>query len=712
MASRLDSPFAARHFLTVGLMSSKPLPPDVPLPEDPLSSTQSYQAPSQEITPAVVIGQFALLRLLGQGGMGAVYEAEDTLLRRRVAIKILAKFDPGDQAPLQRLLREARAVALLNHKNVVSIYHIGEWQGGYYLVLELMRGGSLQARISSKGPMPWTEATKAMIDASHGLQAAHAAKLIHRDIKPGNLMCEEPGTVKLTDFGLVRGGEISTPRTMTHMVGTPHYMSPEQCRNEPADERSDIYGLGATYFALLTGRPPYVSESPVQLMFAHCNAPIPNPRELRAEIPEACAAIVVKALAKKPSDRYASVAELLKCLQPLPSHRSSSPDGISPRESGEPTRIWPLLERSAPRANRRFSMIALALLCLTVIGLLSGIVLLVLKRNGRDGGNDSRVSREITELRGAFDPAIPPEGRVIPMGGRVRAVAFSPDARLFAAGIAEKQPGDTAGAIVWELASGKKLHYLWPNHAVLSLLFPIGSNDLIYGGPDGAWIWHFRAGQEDRCFDDGITIITSLAVTRTGSTLAVGGYVSDQSRKSGIGQWEFPGGNTLPNITVGPPIDQILYSPHDGTLAVSCRDGSALLWETQNGAAVPGPRLEPAPRAPALAFAPDRNILAVGSSGKIQFWNCSEKKWNGKEITRQGEINALAFSSDGKFLAVAEDGPDVTIWDVSSATLAHTFKGHTKSVLGLAFSPQAKLLATGSEDRTVRLWDMRLARTK
>jgi len=256
------------------------------------------------------------MRELGRGGMGIVFEAQDTLLGRRVAIKVRSK-SVGDQAQdVERYLREARAAASLHHPHVVAAYEADVVDEHYLIVLELMHGGSLQDQLKL-GPLPCREATEALAQACRGLAAAHRAGIIHRDIKPSNLLRTEDGTVKLADFGLARPSEPSGT-TMTDagsVLGTPQYMSPEQCRSERADERSDLYSLGATYFALLTGRPPYDRPAPLLVMNAHLLDPVPNPRDVDSRIPAACAAIIQRALAKDPDDRFRSAESMLTAIE-------------------------------------------------------------------------------------------------------------------------------------------------------------------------------------------------------------------------------------------------------------------------------------------------------------------------------------------------------------------------------------------------------------
>lgn len=276
------------------------------------------------------LGRYVVKGRLGQGGMGIVYEAEDTLLKRPVAVKLLPGEVSANPEALKRFLREAQSAAKLNHPNVVAIYDIGNSDGAHYIVMELVKGGSAQDFLRSRGRFSWSEATSVMIDVCRGVSAAHKAGLIHRDIKPANILRSADGTVKLGDFGLVKPVDCQATKytQVGSVIGTPHYLSPEQGQGGRVDERSDIYSLGATYFALLTGQPPFPDKDPVQVMFAHCSRPIPDPRELCKEIPESCAAIIRKAMAKNRAERFADADSLLANLQAVVP-ATGTPDSVS-----------------------------------------------------------------------------------------------------------------------------------------------------------------------------------------------------------------------------------------------------------------------------------------------------------------------------------------------------------------------------------------------
>ncbi|MEM8864046.1 MAG: protein kinase [Planctomycetota bacterium] len=258
------------------------------------------------------VGKYQLRRLIGRGGMGDVYEALDPVLDRTVAVKLLREA-PEDTESYQRLIAEARSQAALNDPNIITVYEAGTNGASGFIAMELADSGSLADRVEREGRLPWREAFQFAAEACSGLTAAHAAGLIHRDIKPANLLTTGSGVVKLADFGLAK------PSARTHtagqLAGTPHFMSPEQCKSEPIDARSDVYALGATLFALLTGEKPFSdSESPMQVMFAHCERPAPEPRDWDAAIPAKVSAVVKRAMAKRPDERFESAAEFSAAL--------------------------------------------------------------------------------------------------------------------------------------------------------------------------------------------------------------------------------------------------------------------------------------------------------------------------------------------------------------------------------------------------------------
>ncbi|MBI1371333.1 MAG: protein kinase [Phycisphaera sp.] len=286
----------------------------------------SMSSPANRYTPTLGpgrrVGKYEIVGFLGKGGMGTVYTANDTTLDRPVALKVLPRDVAGDSIALRRFQREGRLAARLHHPNAVTIFDIGHdpEQQVHYIAMELVRGADAHHLLQERGPFDVTTATASIADACRVLAVAHNAGLIHRDIKPGNLMHADDGTVKIADFGLARGvaGEGGLSLTgKDEIIGSPNYMSPEQCRGETIDTRADLYALGCTYFALLTGHPPYVYDSPMKTMHAHVSEPPPSVRQLRPDAPASCGRIIERAMAKSRDQRYQTADEMLEALNAL-----------------------------------------------------------------------------------------------------------------------------------------------------------------------------------------------------------------------------------------------------------------------------------------------------------------------------------------------------------------------------------------------------------
>src|SRR3954449_3772188 len=254
-------------------------------------------------------GRYRIMRKLGTGGMANVYLAEDQELGRRVAIKILNDRHANDEQFVERFRREAKNAAALSHPNVVSIYDRGDAEGTYYIAMEYLDGRSVKELIVSRGPAPVNVSIEYARQILSALRFAHRHGIVHRDIKPHNVLVDGEGRVKVTDFGIARAGTSQMTETGS-IVGTAQYLSPEQAKGGEVDPRSDLYSLGIVLYELLTGKTPFDGETPVEIAMKHLsNAPQP-PSKLRQDIPAELDMVVLRALAKNPDDRYQSADEM------------------------------------------------------------------------------------------------------------------------------------------------------------------------------------------------------------------------------------------------------------------------------------------------------------------------------------------------------------------------------------------------------------------
>jgi len=295
-------------------------PPPTAAPS-PVAGADSRQPAVASDVPRA-LGGYRIIKELGHGAMGTVYLAEQTSLKRKVALKTIRRRAADDPAAIARFLREAYAAAKLSHPNVVQIYDLGEQQGIYYFSMEYVSGEPLSAVVARQGPLPPERAVRYIIQAARGLKFAHDHGLVHRDVKPANLLLSRDGVVKVADLGLVKSAAAEQAEGDEHLtqaeaiMGTPAYMAPEQAdRVTDVDRRADIYSLGCTLFELLTGRPPFRGKGALDVIMKHQTHPVPRPDAIVPGIPKKLADIVVKMMAKRPEERYGDLGQVIEQLE-------------------------------------------------------------------------------------------------------------------------------------------------------------------------------------------------------------------------------------------------------------------------------------------------------------------------------------------------------------------------------------------------------------
>jgi predicted Ser/Thr protein kinase len=266
------------------------------------------------------LGNVRLIRKLGEGGMGAVWLGRHETLDKDVAVKILPPALARDETFAARFIREARSAARLEHPNVIQVLDADADNGVQYIVMQYVEGVDLQKAIKRKGPLPVRDCLSIVKRVAAALAAAHELQIIHRDVKPSNIMVTAKGRVFIGDFGLAR--DLGSGKTVTgaeQVVGTPHFMSPEQARGERLDVRSDIYSLGATFYAMLTGRPPFEAETPVAVMVKHAREDqLPQPvAQVNPKVPPAVGAVVARMMAKDPAKRFATMKQVFEAIDAI-----------------------------------------------------------------------------------------------------------------------------------------------------------------------------------------------------------------------------------------------------------------------------------------------------------------------------------------------------------------------------------------------------------
>jgi predicted Zn finger-like uncharacterized protein len=339
-------------------------PPPAPAPQPQAAAPPKAAGEPADSLVGTSINGFKIIKRIGSGGFGVVYHAFDTSLERSVAIKMLPpRIAKASKGLLDRFLREARSAAKLSHPNIVTIHQICPYKDTFYIVMELVEGGALHEHLVQQRRFEPAEATRIIRAAAEGLGHAHRRGIIHRDIKPGNIMLTNDGQVKVSDFGLARdvlqGRDIVGPG---HSLGTPRYMAPEQALGDEPTASSDLYSLAATYYALLTGRAPFDAPSDRELMKKHVTEDVPDPRQFVPELPVSAFRFFERTMAKQPDDRYLTAEEFVEALDrlnfsqagasgPVTSQALSAQIGrIAPEERG--SHLTEALGRAVKRAQR------------------------------------------------------------------------------------------------------------------------------------------------------------------------------------------------------------------------------------------------------------------------------------------------------------------------------------------------------------------------
>jgi serine/threonine-protein kinase len=350
----------------------------------------------------VFADRYELEEVLGTGGMSRVYRARDRLLERAVALKVLHDSHHADAEAIERFRREARAVAQLSHANIVSVIDRGESDGKQFIVFELVEGESLDDLIGREGRLPVARALELAIEIGRALSFAHEHGIVHRDVKPQNVLLNGDGAAKVTDFGIARSLEGDGVTLTGTVLGTSNYIAPEQATGGPVDACTDIYALGVVLFELLTGDVPYKGESFLAVAMRHAHDSVPDLRELRPEVPERVADAVTRAMAKEPADRFRSMDDFIQELE----HCLGERDGTETRDDPEVT-IVAAPGRRASRPRRVAWPLVLALLgSAAALAAAVAAVLLVdgVSLDTPGGGRAAPPQRVTLEAVSAHDP--------------------------------------------------------------------------------------------------------------------------------------------------------------------------------------------------------------------------------------------------------------------------------------------------------------------
>jgi eukaryotic-like serine/threonine-protein kinase len=687
------------------------------------------------------VERYTLLRHIASGGMGEVYEALDQKLDRRVALKKIRRDVFPSPEVAERFRREARAAARLDHPNIVPVYDSGESAGQQFFTMALVEGDSLTIRVAGGGPMSPADAVRLMIPIVEAIGHAHERNLVHRDLKPDNVLIDKEGRPRITDFGLAR--HLIDPVTLTgpaQMLGTPRYMAPEQVR--PAmgaiGPRTDLYALGGLLVYMLTGRPPVPGDSLPEILMNVLDRPSLLPRDQRPDVPDALNDICRKCLQKNPKDRFATAGEL----------RDALANALQPVSRPIPPR---------PAAKRRKLV---ALLAAVGLGVLLAIVAMKAWRGNHHADKLAKKADESpTQPRpgGTDDPPLkkqPPPGRTEPLvhsleghKGRVW-TAFGPDSRSLVSS------GDDMTVRAWDVTTGKPLEPLlnpmkekaWamslrvsPDQKAVAAALSAGS----------ARVWTLPDWEERVVYVDDASGVTAVAFSPDGTKLAVG-------VDSGVLKiFDWKAGKELANCDGHKDriLDRGLFFSADGKQLVSAsRDDSVRVWDVATGKKITAiPNLT---SIWAVVPTPDPNRAVVIQGDYVKDVRVFDlKKGLMEKNLLKGSVDDYALSSNAKTLWVVGEGDyGLMAWDLvgmkksfadrnvqgrqiavvpatncllvggssdparrtrldvfrvteSAAEHVRIVQEHRWPIVSLNVSPDGKRVATTDENGVIKVWD-------
>jgi serine/threonine protein kinase/WD40 repeat protein/tetratricopeptide (TPR) repeat protein len=675
-----------------------------PSPQEPGATLQMLIQPTTLALPAVA--GYEIVGQLGHGGMGVVYKARQTALKRFVALKMILAGPHAAPALIERFRTEAEAVARFQHPNIVQIYEVGAHQGLPFCALEFVDGGNLGQRIAT-GPLEGDEAARIAEPLARAIHYAHQHKVIHRDLKPANVLLTADGEPKVTDFGLAKQLDTDSGITQSGQVlGTPSYMAPEQAygRHDQVGPLTDVYSLGAILYEMLTGRPPFRGETMMATLEQVClQDPVP-PSKLQPKVPRDLETICLKCLAKNAGSRYRSALAL---AQDLERFRAGEP--ILARPESSLARLW----RKA-RRSRTAILSSVALVLSIVIAIL---VARSLHQERRLGNLHQRLQAELNQEQWTAEHADAIEATLAEL-----ALVAPQQVEGYRTAFREQYRKTLLNTLSKPRLEAEDIRFVKTALEDFERRFPDAAQDLReqLRQRQGEWTQLFRLEMPFRGWNE---LFPNTRVKVNGDELtalpAAANAVANPDVMTTvpcIGNAEMEAVFAAP-AAAAPQLGILLHTTEgfsgwvralafsqDGRLlATGSSDGTVRLWEVPRGREIHV--FKPKMPVNGVAITPDRKVLAA--SGKnIQVWEIATGRLVQEVSAHPAGISSLALAPDGQRVVSGGADGKIKLWDPATWNDPTELTGHTASVNWLAFERDGRALASASNDKTAQVWNL------
>jgi hypothetical protein len=668
--------------------------------------------------PGAQVAGFRLERPLGQGGMAVVYLARDERLGRLVALKVLAPALAADEAFRTRFIGESRAAAAVDHPHIIPVFEAGEAGGVLFIAMRYVPGGDVGSIVRREGPLPPARAAAVVAQVGSALDAAHAAGLVHRDVKPGNMLVDAgPGRadhVYLSDFGLSKK-TLAASVGLTgagQFLGTLDYVAPEQIQGRPADGRTDQYGLACTAYELLTGAPPFQREEATAVIYAHLADPPPPVTARRAGLPPGLDQVLARALAKVPADRYSSCQEFADAL--LQALGAAPPRSVLPTaDVPAPAPPYPATE-AMPVGDWRVPSVGAAAGTASAAYAEAGMATHDVRVPAQSAGAGTAGSA----VQAPQAPADPAVGRTASGPGAYPATTASPgpsaqddDQRMVASGPAPRQatPQPPAAALAAATRPAGRSVSLAPRKRSRVWLL-VGAAVVIAAGV-AVVVVSLSGSRLPAAMTSPTAALTDPHGASVGSVAFGPGRILAAGDANGSTYlWDTATGKLTATLTdpEGQGVDSVAFGPGGTTLAAGADNGSTYLWNTATGK-LTATLTDPGSKGVgSVAFGPATTLAAGDANGSTYLWDTATGKLTATFTDPEGQgVDSVAFGPGGTTLAAGADNGSTYLWNTATGeiTAILTDPGEQR-VYSVAFGPGGTTLAAGDWQGSTYLWNL------